>query len=159
MIYQNKDMLYDFVNNEYYMTINAMIERTDYSDYEIKAVITEKTCKFISQAVYRLIYDCFDGLDKTVHIKFMQRMIYDNLFNEREWLLRAFIELGKGAIESGMDLNPYTKTGDIVIPQTVYECLRSGYLLNKARKIDGTFLDISYTADDRIITGTSGVQA
>jgi len=148
MIYQDKELLYDFTAEEYYLTLDGILARTDYTDHEIGLIFSKNTPKWISQAVYRLIWNEFEGVEKDLHIKFMKRMIYDNLNGEREWLLRACIELVRGAVESGMDLSPYTKDGAGVMPVTVRECLRNGRLLNGARKVDGTVLDIVYTVAD-----------
>lgn len=151
MIYQDKEMHYDFTNHEYYMTLDAILARTDYSEHEVKLIFKQNTPKWISQAVYRLIYNAYEGHEKDYHIRYMRRLIYDNQYSEREWFLRACIELAKGAIESGMDLNPYTAKGETVMPDTVMDCLRNGRLISGARKIDGTFLDITYTTDDRAV--------
>jgi len=151
-IYQDKELQYDFTNEEYYLTMNGILARTDYTEHEIGLIFKPSTPKWISQAVYRLVWNAFEGFDKDIHIKFMKKMIYDNLNNEREWLLRAMVELVRGAVESGMDLNPYTKEGKVLMPETVVDCLRNGRLLNGARKVEvDTELDIVYTTDDRTV--------
>lgn len=150
MIAQTKDMQYDFDKEEYFLTADGITNNTDYTSAEIGLILKPNTPKWISQAVYRLIYDAFPGFEKYAHIRCMKRLIYDDEYGERKALFEAFVEMAKGAIESGMDLNPYTNNQTKPwYPPTVISCLKKANLINPYRKEDSDEFDIVYTADDR----------
>jgi len=141
--------LYDFDREEYYITINAVTNLTEYSEDEFKRIFKtpEKSLISMSKAVYRLIWNAYTGLDKNVHIEFMKKRIYLNQHGERDSIINAILEMVKGAIESGMDLNAYTDKGGNNYPSTVIDCLNEANLIDGTRKIDYN-LDITYTEDD-----------
>jgi hypothetical protein len=101
----------------------------------------------MSKAVYRLIWNAYIGLDKNIHIEFMRKRIYLNQHGERDAIINAILEMVKGAIESGMDLNIYTEKGGSIYPLTVMEYLNEANLIDSTRKIDYN-LDYDYTAED-----------
>ena len=152
MIYQDKDMIYDFTRQEYEVKMDAVVNRTDFTQHELGLIFKPNTMRLLSQAVYRIIYGAYAGPDKDIHIRYMRKKIYNNLHGERDWLLQAVVELVRGAVESGMDLNAYTNDHDKKrsYPQTVVECLDNARLIDETRKID-QYLDITYTADDRVV--------
>lgn len=158
MITQDTSAKYDFTLHEYYITINAATNRTEYSEDEIKKVLGERSLVILSRAVYRLIWTAYKGVDKHIHIEFMRKKIYLNQHGEREAIISGAVEMVRGAIESGMDLNAYTNKPEGIYPQTVYEYLEQANLLDTTKKIDYN-LDYTYAADDYLITGTSGTQA
>jgi hypothetical protein len=149
MITQNTIAKYDFTRHEYYITINAVTNLTEYSEDEFKRIFKspEKSLISMSKAVYRLIWNAYIGLDKNIHIEFMRKRIYLNQHGERDAIINAILEMVKGAIESGMDLNIYTEKGGSIYPLTVMEYLNEANLIDSTRKIDYN-LDYDYTAED-----------
>ena len=152
MITQNTMVKYDLIKEEYYITINAMTNMTEYTEDEIKRVFknADKSLVILSQAVYRLIWNAYMGIDKYIHIEFMKKKIYLNQHGEREAIINAIVEMAKGAIESGMDLNVYTDNGKSKYPETVYDYLDQANLLDGTRKVNYN-LEFDYTADDEYV--------
>ena len=125
------------VTNQYYITVDDVVTDTTYSSAELGNIFKDdidKSLKVISKSIYRLIYDYYKGLYKSDHITFMQTKIENNVNNEQTYLKQAMLEQVIGAIESGMDLNPYINEPKKNYPFTVYEELRNGFLLDKSRK-------------------------
>jgi len=125
------------VTNQYYITVDDVVTDTTYSSAELGNIFKDdidKSLKVISKSIYRLIYDYYKGLYKSDHITFMQTKIENNVNNEQTYLKQAMLEQVIGAIESGMDLNPYINEPKKNYSFTVYEELRNGFLLDKSRK-------------------------
>jgi len=123
--------------NQYYITVDDVTKDTVYSSADLGNVFGDKiqrSLEVISKSIYRLIYDYYKGLYKMDHITFMQNKIENNVNNEQTYLKQAMLEQVIGAIESGMDLNPYVNEPKKNYPFTVYEELRNGFLLDKSRK-------------------------
>lgn len=129
-------MTLNSVTNEYYIDVDDVLAETTYSSDELGRVfgVIDKELKLLSRAIYRLIYDWYPGLNKSDHITYMQEKIVANANNEQRFLKYAMIEMVKGAIESGMDLNAYLNEPKDTYPPTVYSELRSARLLDKTRK-------------------------
>lgn len=141
---------------EYYITLEALTNLTGYTSDDIALAFGEKVninLKNISHSVYRLIYNWRRSpKGKYAHKKYMRKKIYENTEEEVIALRNAMIEMAKGAIESGMDLNAYIDDPKDTFPHTVYEELRQADLLDSSNKMDYQ-LDITYTeADETIAT-------
>lgn len=142
---------YDMSEQEYYIKIDAVLNKTAYTSDDIGLAFgenIEKHLKIISHSVYRLMYNYRKvNRDRYAHKKWLRKKIYDNEYEEVTALINAMIEAVKGAIESGMDLNAYTNEPKETFPSTVYDELRQANLLDKTHKVD-TNLDIIYTSQD-----------
>jgi len=89
----------------------------------------------MSHAVYRLIYGYYRGVNKQRHINFMKTKIANNTNGEQTFLKMAMVEMVRGSIESGMDLNAYVNDPKSIFPDPVYEELRNGFLLDAREKV------------------------
>ena len=132
-------MEYDEDRLEYYATLDDVLENTLLDSNDLSFIFgsnINKGLKILSHNVYRLIYDYYKGINKNEHITFMQRKIANNQYNEQTYLLNAIIELVRGVVQSGVDLNAYNDEYKSKYPETVYEELRNGKLLDKRNKIN-----------------------
>ena len=152
MLVDSDYIKYDKTLEEYYINIDCITNYTDYDshDLELKG-ISDKTLKILSHNVYRLIYDYRRRDGKYTHKQYMRKKIYDNTMEEVNALMNAMIEVTKGAIESGMDLNAYIDEPKDTFPFTAIQELRSADLLDSSEKIDNGDLDITYTLEDDLI--------
>lgn len=132
-------MQLDTVKNEYYIEEKDVTDNTFYQNADLARVFGAsnigRNLKIISHAVYRLIYEAYRGIKKADHITFMRTKISNNTNGEQTFLMNAMIELVRGAIESGSDLNAYIENPRSIYPETVYEELRNGFLLDAREKI------------------------
>jgi len=148
---RSKYIKYDMDIQEYYITLEALTNLTGYTSDDIALAFGEKVninLKNISHSVYRLIYNWRRSpKGKYAHKKYMRKKIYENIQEEVIALRNAMIEMAKGAIESGMDLNAYINDPKETYPPTVISELKSANLLDSSHK-DENDLDISYTEED-----------
>ena len=148
MLSENTFIKYDMVLEEYYITMDAITNYTNYTSDELGAVgITSKILRNISHSVYRLIYLWRKGSGRQDHIKYMRKKIYDNTHGEVKSLMLAMIEAVKGAVESGMDFNAYINEPKDNLPYTVKEELKLSELLDSSTKPTNTD-DITYTTEE-----------
>lgn len=132
----DKYLEYDELTGEYVITHEAVIEFIDAQPAEITAHFDneKKAYRALSQAVYRIIYDRSLDANRHNHIKFMQGKIHRNLENEKLYLMKAMIEIIKGALNSDMDLNAYIDGEAKHYPNTVEQELQNGLLIMPGRK-------------------------
>jgi len=150
MIVVNNYLKYDMTLEEYYITINAILNYTPYTESEVSGVFGNNltgALKNISRLVYRVIYSEYIGLNRDTHKKYMKKKIYDNSYGEVTSLMFAMLETVKGAIESGMDLNAYIDEPKETMPSTAWQELRQVGLIDRSQKQDYE-LDITYTDDE-----------
>ena len=150
MLVNSKYMKYDLEEEEYYITIDGVINYTNYSSDDLGARgINAQVLKEISHSIYRLIYSARRKQGKFTHKKYMRRKIYDNTQEEVKQLRHAMIEATKGALESGMDFNAYIDNPKDNLPYTVIDELRQADLIDSTEKRDNDDLDITYTEEEK----------
>lgn len=126
----------DTNTNEYYIIMDDVTNNTMFSSNDMGSRgIDDKALKILSHSIYRLIYRHYKGAFIEDHRTFMQTILSNNANNERYYLMNAMLEMVKGAVQSGMDLNAYLNEPSDIYPPTVYEELRNGHLLDASRKI------------------------
>lgn len=130
-------MYKDATTNEYYIDVKDVLDNTMYSEDELGRIFGDnlkKAMKLISRTVYQLIYSVYRGANPYKHKQFMQTKIENNTMDEQLHLKLAVVEMVKGAMQSGMDLNAYLDDAKTIYPYTVKRELNAAGLLNRSEK-------------------------
>lgn len=156
-------------NQEIYITLDDVLNETSFTSKDMQdklgANFTDVIERELSRAVYRYLHGLHKGFDHYDHTRTLNALIFNNS-NYQYAIKLAMIEMVKGAMYSGMDLNAYsaevdpTPTGNVSrksIPDGVLHELRAGGLLNLAGQLvidEKTLLDIEalYPNQDTLLT-------
>jgi len=152
MIVTSAYMKYNMDLEEYYINVDTITNYTAYDSNDLNVIFGDKLAealKLISRNVYRLIYSYYRGAEPYKHQQYMRLKIYDNTQGEVNALMFAMIETVHGAMQSGMDLNAYINNPKDTFPQTAYDELNNGLLLDRSYKI-GTDFEIAYTTQEEV---------
>ena len=96
-------------NNEYIITVDDVLNNSEFSDTELTDVFGEKI-KYhlinISKKTYRAMYSAYNGWNIEQQKLEMQEIINDDE-DKQQVMLEAIVEYVRGAMYSGMDLQVY----------------------------------------------------
>lgn len=156
-------------NKELYITLDDVLNETSFSSKDVQDKLGENFVMVIerdlSRAVYRYLHGLHRGFDHNNHTRTLNALIFNNS-NYQYAIKSAMIEMVKGAMYSGMDLNAYsaevdpTPTGNATrknIPDGVLHELRAGGLLDLAGNLvidEETLFEIEalYPNQDTLLT-------
>jgi hypothetical protein len=139
-------MKFNHKTNETYITIDDVINETSFTSKDIQDKLGEQFDRVVerdlSRAVYRYLHGLRRGFDNDRHTRILNALIFNNRTYQRGLKL-AMVELVKGAMYSGMDLNAYSAELLKSIPDTVLHELKNGGLTDLVGnlQIDDTVIE------------------
>ena len=124
MIKETEKLKYDYDDQQYYITPQAIINELPVSDDELKENFgdTDNDQMKEIRTLCRRLYNYMFAHNYPENHNYIKWRIYKNNFNERYFLKEAMKSFVYGALESGMDLNEYHSTTDQPLPN---ECLNN----------------------------------
>lgn len=156
-------------NKELYITLDDILNETSFTSKDLQdklgANFEDVISRDLSRAVYRYLHGLHRGFDHHEHTRVLNALIFNN--SSYQYALKlAMVEMVKGAMYSGMDLNAYsadvdpTPTGTASrksLPDSVMFELKNGGLLDLAGDItitDETLAEIEalYPTQDTLLT-------
>lgn len=139
-------MIYDAKRQEFFVTVDDVTNNTEFTTSDLKDKLGDYYKEIIerdlSRMVNRVLYGLYKGTQPLRHRKYINAYVLTNSFAQSK-LRDAFVELVKGAMYSGMDLNAYKADfmqgmdGQIShrsLPLSVMDELQMGQLLITGEK-------------------------
>jgi len=124
-------MKFNHKTNETYITIDDVINETSFTSKDIQDKLGEQFDRVVerdlSRAVYRYLHGLRRGFDNDRQTRILNALIFNNRTYQRGLKL-AMVELVKGAMYTGMDLNAYSAEMLKALPDTVMHELKNSGL-------------------------------
>ena len=124
-------MKFNHKTNETYITIDDVINETSFTSKDIQDKLGEQFDRVVerdlSRAVYRYLHGLRRGFDNDRQTRILNALIFNNRTYQRGLKL-AMVELVKGAMYTGMDLNAYSAEMLKALPDTVMHELKNAGL-------------------------------
>lgn len=140
-------MVFNANNQELYITLDDVLNETSFSSKDLQdklgANFEDVLKRDLSRAVYRFLHGQYRGFKSSDHKDILNALIFNNR-NYQYGLKLAMVEMVKGAMYSGMDLNTYSAEVDMTatglkskksIPDTVYYELKNSGLLDLSGRL------------------------
>ncbi len=142
-------MKFNHKTQETYITIDDVINESSFTSKDIQDKLGEQFDRVVerdlSRAVYRYLHGLRRGFDDGRQTRILNALIFNNRKFQRGLKL-AMVEMVKGAMYSGMDLNAYSAEDAVAvgstviptkdIPNTVLHELKNGGLLQLIAQLD-----------------------
>ena len=136
---------------ELYITIDDVVNETSFTSKDLSDKLGEQFDRVIerelSRAVYRYLHGLRRGFDNDKQTRVLNALIFNNK-NYQRGLKLAMIEMVKGAMYTGMDLNAYSAEVAKSIPDSVmFELKNAGLtdLVGHVQISDDLLADIEAT--------------
>jgi len=140
-------MYFNAKTKELYITLDDVLSETTFSSKDLQdklgANFEDVLKRDLSRAVYRFLHGQFRGFTASDHKDILNALIFNNS-NYQLGLKLAMVEMVKGAMYSGMDLNAYSADVDMTatgtkskksIPDNVYWELKNSGLLDLSGRL------------------------
>lgn len=118
---------------ELYITIDDVVNETSFTSKDLSDKLGEQFDRVIerelSRAVYRYLHGLRRGFDNNRQTRVLNALIFNNK-NYHRGLKLAMIEMVKGAMYTGMDLNAYSAELEKAIPDSVVHELKNAGLID-----------------------------
>jgi hypothetical protein len=126
-------MKFNHKTQETYITIDDVINESSFTSKDIQDKLGEQFDRVVERDLSRNVYRYLNGLrrgfDNARHTRILNALIFNNRKYQRAMKL-AMVEMVKGAMYSGMDLNAYSAEVLKAIPDTVLHELKNGGLID-----------------------------
>jgi hypothetical protein len=126
-------MKFNHKTQETYITIDDVINESSFTSKDIQDKLGEQFDRVVerdlSRNVYRYLHGLRRGFDNARHTRILNALIFNNRKYQRAIKL-AMVEMVKGAMYSGMDLNAYSAEILKTMPDTVLHELKNGGLID-----------------------------
>lgn len=124
-------MKFNHKTKETYITIDDVINETSFTSKDIQDKLGEQFDRVVerdlSRSVYRYLHGLRRGFDNDRHTRILNALIFNNGTYQRGLKL-AMVEMVKGAMYTGMDLNTYSAEILKAFPDTVMHELKNAGL-------------------------------
>jgi len=132
-------MKFNHKTQETYITIDDVINESSFTSKDIQDKLGEQFDRVVerdlSRAVYRYLHGLRRGFDDGRQTRILNALIFNNRKFQRGLKL-AMVEMVKGAMYTGMDLNTYSAEVTKSMPDTVLHELKNGGLLQLIAQLD-----------------------